>query len=93
MRATILQEQGAEPLAIASLRQALYLDPDFVMAHFALGMLTLRQGKSREAARHFDNALSLLGASPAHDPIPGADGMTVARLSEIIASTRESMNG
>ncbi len=93
LRATIFQEQGAEPLAIASLRQALYLDHNFVLAHFALGTLTLRQGKSGEAGRHFDNALSLLAACPADDPLPGGDGMTAGRLSEIIASTRESMKG
>ncbi len=46
LRATIFQEQGAEPLAIASLRQALYLDHNFVLAHVALETLTLRQGKS-----------------------------------------------
>ncbi|HEX9079576.1 MAG TPA: CheR family methyltransferase, partial [Desulfuromonadaceae bacterium] len=93
LRATLFQERGAEPQAIASLRQALYLDQNFVLAHFALGTLTLRQGKFTEALRHFDNALSLVGACPADAPLPGGDGMTAGRLSEIIASTRESMRG
>jgi len=90
LRATILQEQGAESQAIATLRQALYLAPNFVLAHFALATLTLRE-KPGEADRHFENALSLLGACGADDPVPGADGMTAGRLAEVIASTRESM--
>ncbi|HEY4744688.1 MAG TPA: CheR family methyltransferase [Desulfuromonadaceae bacterium] len=90
LRATIQQEQGAEPQAIATLRQALYLDPNFVLAHFALATLTLRE-KPGEADRHFENALALLGACGVDDPVPGADGMTAGRLVEVIASTRESM--
>jgi chemotaxis protein methyltransferase CheR len=90
LRATILQEQGEIPKAMASLKQAIYLDQSFVMAHFALGMLTLPIGKPDEADRHLENALSLLGACPADDPVPGAEGMTTARLAEIITSTRVS---
>ncbi|MBI2354348.1 MAG: chemotaxis protein CheR [Deltaproteobacteria bacterium] len=91
LRATILQEQGSVSPTIASLKQALYIDHDFVPAHFALGTLTLQLGKRSEAERHFGNALSLLGRYRADDPVPGAEGMTAARLAEIIAATRESM--
>jgi chemotaxis protein methyltransferase CheR len=92
LRATILQEQGDIPKAMASLKQAIYLDQAFVMAHFALGTLTLQNGKPREAGKHLENALSLLGACPADDPVPGADGMTAARLSEIITATKASIS-
>jgi chemotaxis protein methyltransferase CheR len=88
LRATIFQEQGESGPAIASLKQALYLDQRFVPAHFALGTLTLKEGKPREAARHFGNALSLLGGYPPDEPVPGLEGMTAGRLSEIIATTR-----
>jgi chemotaxis protein methyltransferase CheR len=93
LRAIIFQEEGTIAQATASLKQALYLDQAFVLAHFALGTLTLRQGKQKEAGRHFDNALSLLGACQGGEIVPGSDGMTAARLSEIIASTRASMKG
>ncbi|MGD0584879.1 MAG: CheR family methyltransferase [Oryzomonas sp.] len=92
LRATIFQEQGEIPKAMASLKQAIYLDQAFVMAHFALGTLTLQNGKPREAGKHLENALSLLGACPADDPVPGADGMTTARLLEIITATRASIS-
>jgi chemotaxis protein methyltransferase CheR len=91
LRATIFQEQGEISKALASLKQALYLDHSFVMAHFAMGMLTLRNGKSGEADKHLKNALGLLGACPADDPVQGAEGMTIARLSEIITATRASV--
>ena len=88
LRATIFQEQGSQSEAIASLKQSLYLDQDFVLAHFALGTLTLQQGNKREAGRHLENARSLLEARPIDEPVPGSEGMTTARLSEIIAATR-----
>ena len=91
LRATIFQEQGGIHKAVASLKQAIYLDQSFVMAHFALGMLTRQKGKPGEAGKHLENALSLLGACPAEDPVPGAEGMTTARLSEIITATKESI--
>lgn len=91
LRATIFQEQGEIPKAMASLKQAVYLDQSFVMAHFAMGMLALQNGKSGEAGRHLENARALLRVCPADDPVPGAEGMTVARLSEIITATRAGM--
>jgi len=39
LSATIFQEQGRHEIAIQALMRALYLDPDFVLAHFALGNL------------------------------------------------------
>ena len=91
LRATIYQEQGGGSKAMASLKQAIYLDQAFIMAHFALGMLTRQNGKPGAAGKHLENALSLLGACPDDDPVPGAEGMTTARLSEIITSTRASI--
>jgi chemotaxis protein methyltransferase CheR len=88
LRATIFQEEGDISRAVASLKQALYLDQEYVLAHFALGTLTLQQGKKREADRYFENACSLLEARPSDEAVTGSDGMTVARLSEIIAATR-----
>ncbi|MBC7961448.1 MAG: chemotaxis protein CheR [Steroidobacteraceae bacterium] len=91
LRATIFQEQGQIPKAMASLKQAIYLDQTFVMGHFALGTLAHQNGKSGEAVKHLENALALLGPCPADDPLPGAEGMTAARLVEIITTTRASI--
>src|ERR1019366_7540520 len=56
----ILQEGDRFQEAAASLQRALYLDQDFVLAHFALGNLRQRQGLNRESVRHFENALRAL---------------------------------
>lgn len=90
LRATIFQERGAMDDAVAALKRALYLDHSFVLSHFALGNLTLRQGKKTESDRHFDNALELLRSYCDDHPVPGSDGITAGRLARIIAATRES---
>lgn len=86
--ATILQELGRVEEATTALTQALYLDPHFALAYFALGNLALRQGRRRQAEKYFANALSLLEALSPEEGLPEADGMTSARLIEIIRMTR-----
>ena len=89
--AAIQQELGQSNAATQSLKRALYLDPDFVLAHFALGNLRLAQGRHREAERHFDNALTLLRACPADAVLPESDGLSAGRLVEIIAAVQASL--
>jgi chemotaxis protein methyltransferase CheR len=88
--AAIQQELGQGDAAAQSLRRALYLAPDFVLAHFALGNLCLSQGRHREAARHFDNTLALLRKRPRDEILPESEGLTASRLGEIIASLQAS---
>lgn len=89
LRAIILQEQGQIEEAIASLFRALYLEPDFVLAHFSLGNLTRQQGKFKESDRHFRNSLLLLQGQDKDNSLPESDGITIGRLSEIISYMTE----
>ncbi|MFZ2301241.1 MAG: CheR family methyltransferase [Gallionella sp.] len=89
--ATILQEQGRHDDAIQSLMRTLYLDPDFVLAHFALGNLHQSQGRYRQAQRHFKNVLLLLRKHPPDETLPEADGLTTGRLAEIATALLESL--
>ena len=89
--ATILQEQGGHDTAIQSLMRALYLDPDFVLAHFALGNLHQSQGRYRQAQRHFENVLLLLRRHPPDETLPEADGLTAGRLAKIATALLESL--
>jgi chemotaxis protein methyltransferase CheR len=41
----------------------------------------------KESAKHFENALSLLGACPSDEILPESDAMTAGRLSDIIRVT------
>lgn len=91
LRAVILQEQGMNDEAGASLKKALYLDQDMVMAHFTLANLEQRKGKIKESRRHFNAALSLLGRFDPDDVIPESDGMFAGKLAEIIRTTNARM--
>ena len=84
LRATILQEQNSLEAA-AALKRALYLEPNFVLAHYALGNLARREGRTAEAVRHFENALSLLRARSPDEILPESDGLTTERLAQMIS--------
>lgn len=86
LRAMILQEQDALDEALISLKRALYLAPDFILGHFALGNLERRQGKRKEARRHLTNALMLLRDCGHGDVLPCSDGLPARRLREMIES-------
>jgi chemotaxis protein methyltransferase CheR len=88
LRATIFLEQGSLEQARASLQQTLYLDQDFVLAHFALGNLAVQQRKLKESGKHFGNALLLLATYRAEDNLAESDGITAGRLIEIIHMQR-----
>lgn len=89
LRAIILQEQGALAQAQLSLQRTLYLDPKFVLAHFALGHLSRQQGKVKESEKHFANALLILETHREEEVLAESDGLTAGRLAEIIRSTSQ----
>lgn len=86
LRAMILEEQNMIADAFVSLQRTLYLAPGFVLAHFALGNLTLRQDKRAESVRHFNNALDFLRSYSDEAVLPHSDGMAAGRLREMIHS-------
>lgn len=90
--ATVHEELGQSEIATQSLIRTLYLDPGFVLAHFALGNLCLSQGRRAEASRHFDNALALLRAYPYDKLLPESGGLTAGRLVQIIASVQSNLS-
>ena len=85
LHAMILAEQGQPEAARRSLNRALYLQPEFALAHFALGNLARAAGNG-EAKRHFENALRLLRACAPDEPLPESDGLGAGRLMEIITT-------
>jgi len=89
LRAVVLLEEGAPEQARASLQRALYLQPDFVLAHFGLGNLARGRGKRDESQRHFANALHLLGRYQRNDLLPESEGLTAGRLTETITAMTE----
>ena len=90
LMAAIQQEQGQREDAAKSLARALYLDPHFVLAHYALGNLRQAQERHNEAQRHFDNALASLRTQPPNAILPESDGLTAGRLVEMIETMQSS---
>jgi len=90
LRASILQEQKREEDAVTSLKRALYLDPNLILAHFTLGNLMLKRGNAQNTNIHFRNALSLLDALKQDDILPESDGLTAGRFREIINATMQT---
>lgn len=89
LHAMILEELGQPDLARRALQRAIYLEPDFVLAHHALGQLALRQGQAAHAQRHFDNALALLAGLPADAVLPQSDGLTAGHLRALIETASQ----
>ncbi|MES2161014.1 MAG: CheR family methyltransferase [Pseudomonadota bacterium] len=90
LRALILEEQGRSGEAIGALRDALYLDPDFVLAHFTLGSLCRRNGAAREAQRHFANALELLRGHAPDDVLAHSGGVRAGELADLMRAGAEA---
>ncbi|MBS1954076.1 MAG: hypothetical protein JST89_07820 [Cyanobacteria bacterium SZAS-4] len=86
LRATILQEQGANSEAIHSLKQALLMDSSFVLAEFNLGILLKHSGNLRDAQRHFKATLKLLGSYDDNDILPESEGTTASGMRVIVSS-------
>lgn len=86
LRAVVLLEGGDPELARSSLQRAIYLQPCFVLAHFALGNLARRWGKTREAGKHFANVKHLLQGYQPGDLLPESDGLTADHLAETLAA-------
>lgn len=89
--ATIEQERGHDEAAERALGRVLYLEPDFILAHVALGHVCLAAGRKPQARRHFANALTLLRACPTDALLPQADGLGVGRLIAIISAVQSSL--
>ncbi len=92
LRAVVLTEMGNTVPAAASLRKALYLDPQFVMASFTAGNIALSAGHAREAQKHMAHVVRLLQGLPPDDTVPESDGITVQRLTQLATMflTREA---
>jgi chemotaxis protein methyltransferase CheR len=86
LHAMVLQEAGQRAAARRSLDRAVYLRPDFALAHFALGNLARADSHYSAANKHFTNALRVLRSFPPDRLLPESGDITAGRLMEIIAT-------
>lgn len=85
---TIFQSDSKIDDAVKSLKQSIYLDAEFIMAHFTLGMLQLQKNMPGESRKSMQNALSLLKTKDPDEVLPYSEGMTASRLAETIKSMK-----
>jgi chemotaxis protein methyltransferase CheR len=90
LRALVLRELGRSEESTAALKKVLYLDPRFVLAHFALAHQALQEGNEAVATRRFSDALELLKNLSPDEELPESDGLTVGRLAEIVRHLLEA---
>jgi len=60
------------------------VDPQFVLGHFSLGNLALKQGRRQESEKHFENVLALLARYEPDDIVPESEGLSAGLLREMI---------
>lgn len=82
--ALILEQMGRRRETQESLRRAIYLDRNFIVAHYYLGLIQQRLGDPKQAFRCFRNALNLLSGLRSDQSIPAANEFTAAELKQVI---------
>jgi chemotaxis protein methyltransferase CheR len=92
-RALIFENLGIADEAERWLRQAIYLDRGFAMAHYHLGLRLKKDGQPNLAARSFRNVVSVLAGRPGDETVPAGDGVTAARMTELARMNLEDKSG
>jgi chemotaxis protein methyltransferase CheR len=82
-QALILEKLGIADQPARSLRHAIYLDRNFALAHYHLGVALKRDGQTGAAARSFGNVLSVLASLPDLAIVTPGPGVTVTGLKEL----------
>jgi chemotaxis protein methyltransferase CheR len=86
--ATILLELNKNDEAENTLKKVLYLDSQHILAHFVMGNYNRILGKVSIAEKHYQNIAKLLNVLNDDWVIPESDGITVARMKEMVALFR-----
>ncbi len=92
-QALVFENLGIIDESERSLRQAIYLDRKFAMAHYHLGLALKRDRKIRAAARSFGNVLKVLAGMPDDAIVAAGPGITVTELMELTKMHLENPSG
>jgi chemotaxis protein methyltransferase CheR len=90
LKASILQELGRPEEAEQALQSTLFLDGGFALARVMLGAIARSQSRTRDAAKHFREALELLEQMPSDSVLAETNGLTAGEMVETVASLIES---
>jgi len=90
--ALVLDQVGTVEELEQALRKAIYLDRNFAMAQYHLGLIYKKERKTRPAARSFNNVIKALSGIPDGQMVTGGPGVTANRLKEL-AKSRSAASG
>lgn len=82
--ALILLELNRLSEAETTLRKTLFLDHNFVMGHYQLGLLLLRKNQKNNGLKSLHNALAIVEKKPASESVEEIHGLNYERLAEIL---------
>jgi chemotaxis protein methyltransferase CheR len=91
LRGVIEFQQKEFDKALSSLRQAIYCDGNFVLAHFTLGELYEKQGNFKKAFYQWNQAQTILATLLPEQPIAFSGDLTVEILLGILQYRLESL--
>ena len=91
LHAVLLAEAGRYGDAAVAAKQALYLSPQYTIAHLALGDALSRTDDIPNARKAFRNAETLLQGLAPDMPVPGGDGAEAAQLLRIARFRLETL--
>jgi chemotaxis protein methyltransferase CheR len=86
--AMALSEKNNYVAAEDALRKSIYLDHEFTVAHYHLGLL-LKQTKKEIGIKYIKNALNIAKIKPSTTLVDGADDLTYGKLVEILSNELE----
>jgi chemotaxis protein methyltransferase CheR len=87
----VYQQQGLLDKALDALKKTVYLDREFVLAHYNLAQIYRRLGDAAAAGRSLQNVQRLLEIKPREQVVPEGDGLIVGRLLELVKGDLEPM--
>jgi len=90
LHATILQVAGKLQEAVGALRKVLYLEPDFIMGHYAMGNMEQKLGNMGQALRCFENAAKLLTLYRGDEILPESGGISAGHMTELLNTMRKN---
>ena len=71
-------------MAVESLKRSIFLNRNFIIGHYYLGVIFQREGEADTAKRHFKNVLRLLDMVSEDELLEESEGLNAGRLKEIV---------
>lgn len=86
MQAEICLAQKNNDAAVASLKRAIFLDSDFTVGHYLLGVIEYNNKNFKVATKEFKTTLDLLANLQSDAILPGTEDLTVRAVRDYISS-------